>query len=342
MEAWLTVQCGIGIGTARTWVRAASKLESLPRLALAFESGALSLDAVAPLADVATPETDREIAEAAPGWTVKQARELAQWSRGVSDAAAARRFEHRSFRFNDARRTFWMALTDDDYAEVKSALVGRVAGQERARVDGVGGGGEYVPLDQQLYDAVMALFGTAFESGGTGGGGLRPRFRPAIVVHAPLEVLVGALEGSGKVAEIQGLGPIPAEVARRLACDARITFSVEGRDGSILDQGRARRDPTTAQRMEIARRDKGCRFPSCTFVDFTQVHHVTHWTKGGETNLDNLLTLCGRHHSAVHELGWKMSGRADDVVTFVGPHGQVMKSSPSPAWRMPTTRVMRR
>ena len=58
--------------------------------------------------------------------------------------------------------------------------------------------------------------------------------------------------------------------------------------GSILDQGRARRDPTTAQRIEIARRDKGCRVPGCPYCEFTDVHHMRHWTKGGLTNLDNL------------------------------------------------------
>ena len=99
-----------------------------------------------------------------------------------------------------------------------------------------------------------------------------------------------------EVAEVEGVGPIPAEVARRLACDAHVVLSVEARDGSILDQGRARRDPTVAQRIEIARRDKGCRFPGCTFTEFTDVHHIEHWVDGGLTNLDNLVTLCDRHH----------------------------------------------
>ena len=134
------------------------------------------------------------------------------------------------------------------------------------------------------------------------------------------------------MAEIQNLGPISAEVARRLACDADITFSVEGEDGSILDQGRARREPTTAQRIEIARRDKGCRFGTCLFKEFTHVHHVTHWVNGGETNMDNLITLCSRHHNAVHELGWKMQGDANAIMKFTSPHGHVMTSVPSPTW----------
>jgi hypothetical protein len=63
------------------------------------------------------------------------------------------------------------------------------------------------------------------------------------------------------------------------------------------------------------------------------VHHVVHWTSGGQTNQDNLITLCHRHHQAVHELGWKMQGDADDVMTFTSPHGHVMTSVPSPTWR---------
>jgi uncharacterized protein DUF222/HNH endonuclease len=326
MDAWLTEACGVSNGTARQWVKAASSLESLPHLSEAFAEGVLSLDAVAPLAAVATPASDADIARAAPDWTVKQVRELAAWSRGVADADAARRFEHRSFRFNDARRTIWAAFTDDDYAEMKSSLIGRVMGS--AESSGASDPLEYVPLDQRLYDELLRLFRCS-----AGAGRERAeRYRPRVVVHAPLELLMGIEHGG--VAEIQGLGPVPAEVARRLACDAHITFSVERQDGSILDQGRVRRNPTPAQRIEIARRDKGCRFPSCSFVDFTQVHHVQHWTLGGRTDMDNLITLCGRHHNAVHELGWKMRGNADDVMTFTSPHGRTMRSAPSPAWRM--------
>ena len=89
-----------------------------------------------------------------------------------------------------------------------------------------------------------------------------------MVVHADLGFLTGSHPDGG--AELAGVGPISTEVARRLACDAKVVFSVEHGDGSILDQKRVRRSPTMAQRIEIARRDKGCRFASCSFVDFTR------------------------------------------------------------------------
>ena len=174
----------------------------------------------------------------------------------------------------------WVAFTKDDYATAKSALVGRVSADkresERAGRGSLGSADpvesdpvRYVPYDQRLYDALMHLFRLGSEPAS----GRRRAVRPRVVVHAPLELLTGC-SGVPGVAEIQGVGPVSAEVARRLACDANVVLSVEARDGSILDQGRARRDPTVAQRVEIARRDKGCRFPGCSFTEFTDIHHV--------------------------------------------------------------------
>jgi hypothetical protein len=351
MASWVTQRCGVGGPTARQWVRTGSHLESLPKLAAGLASGALSLDLVAPLAEVATPETDAALAAEAKHLSVQQARELVEWHKAVREAeqaaaaaaagrdSGARDYDHRTLRFNDERCTIWAAFTKDDYADAKSALMAAMGWDEATGSLGLEGAGRsrgladpmgYVPLDQRLYDALVDLLRV-----GSGGMGDRTASRPRMVVHAPLELLLGSGSGGGGVAEIQGVGPISAEVARRLACDASISFSVERKDGSILDQGRARREPTTAQRIEIARRDKGCRFPCCTFGEFTHVHHVRHWADGGQTNQDNLITLCGRHHRAVHELGWKMEGTADGVMTFTSPTGHHMKSVPSPTWRRP-------
>ena len=155
MVAWVTGQCGVSTSTARQWVRLAANLESLPCLAQGLASGELSLDLVEPLAEVASAETDAALREASSQWSVRQARELAAWHRaqreeaeaawtanapeGVTEAAAgvdvggsaAREFEHRTLRFNDTRRTIWVAFTRDDYATAKSALVGRVSADKR-------------------------------------------------------------------------------------------------------------------------------------------------------------------------------------------------------------------
>ena len=309
------------------WHRAQREEADAARTAEAEVAGTMAAGAVA----AGTVATETTAANAAAGVDL--------------GGSAAREFEQRTLRFNDTRRTIWVAFAKDDYAAAKSALVGWVSADKRESArrsagasEGSGGNSSsfessdaagYVAYDQRLYDALMQLFAVG---GSASSQPARRRVRPRVVLHAPLELLMGCSAGS--VAEIEGVGPVSAEVVRRLACDANVVLSVEGRDGSILDQGRARRDPTVAQRIEIARRDKGYRFPGCTFTEFTDVHHVQHWTKGGATDLENLVTLCDRHHRAVHELGWTMSGNADERLIFTSPHGRVMRTVPSPTWRM--------
>jgi hypothetical protein len=278
-----------------------------------------------------------------------------------SESESAREYEGRTLRLSDTRQSVWISFTKEDYAVAKSVLVGRVEARQRQRDAAAGpddvptAGADplgYVPYDKQLYDACIDLFrvgsgsgpasgsalgsASASASGAASGAPTRGRssggaVRPRVVVHAPLELLIGC--SNGGVAEIAGVGPVPIEVVRRLACDANVDLAIEDASGSVLNQGRARRDPTPVQRIEIDRRDKGCRFPGCRYTEFTNVHHIVHWAHGGETNFDNLVTLCGRHHRAVHELGWSVSGDADDVLTFTSPHGRPMRSAPSPTWR---------
>ena len=152
----------------------------------------------------------------------------------------------------------------------------------------------------------------------------RCRLAATVIVHADLDRLLHG-DGYGS-ASIEGAGPISAEVARRVACDAEITLSLDAPDGSVLDQRAIGRDPTEPQRIEIRRRDGGCRFPGCTCRSVTDVHHVTWVSKQGPTVMSNLLTLCVAHHSRVHELGWKLDGDAQDEVRFISPSGRVLTS----------------
>jgi hypothetical protein len=154
-----------------------------------------------------------------------------------------------------------------------------------------------------------------------------------VVVHVPLAALVDA---SGETTELAGElerdGLISCDVVRQIVCDATIAVGVDDDVGHTMYEGRSRREPSDAQRREVMRRDRHCRFPGCTNVTFTNTHHVVPWKPGGPTDLGNLALLCLHHHHLVHSGGWTMTGNANDQLTFVGPTGRVMTSRPSPLW----------
>ncbi|HWD54408.1 MAG TPA: DUF222 domain-containing protein [Acidimicrobiales bacterium] len=326
MVAWLVQQCGVAAATAREWVTAAAKLQELPKISDALAQGKLSFDQVKPLVEVAKPATDAQLAEQATHWSAKQVRELAIAARQQSDGQATGFYARRFLRFDDRRRMLTGILPEEQYAVVKGSLVARASRRLKERA----------PFDQRMADALVALCKrdvAGAKKAAEGGevpraGGMR-RNRPTVVVHADLSFLAGG--GGG--AELDVLGPLSREVARRLACDAKVLVSADGSNGQSLNLGRTRRDPSDAQRIEIRRRDKGCRFPGCAHTEFTDVHHVLHWTSGGATDLRNLVELCDRHHRFVHEMGWKLSGDANVELTFRSPTGRLTTSTPSPAFR---------
>ena len=48
-------------------------------------------------------------------------------------------------------------------------------------------------------------------------------------------------------------------------------------------------------------------------------HHLVHWVDGGETNLDNCILLCKRHHRMVHEGGWQLVRTEDGRLIAIAP-----------------------
>jgi hypothetical protein len=334
MRDWLVARCHTSPGRARTLVAAAEALGELPRLHDALSEGDITLDVLAPLIPIATRENDARLAAESVHWTPRRARECAAGIRGQRDADAARQFARRCVRFNDEQCSIWAQFTKDGYAAVKSAIVGRA----RLHTHPSSSDADYESFENRCADALVNVCiegGRRAPSGGKvasgGGGGKFGGSGTTMVVHVDLATL---LQGDGYGdASIEGVGPISAEVARRLACNAHITLSFEAPDGTCLDQKPLRRDPTAAQRIEIARRDNGCRFPGCACSNVTDVHHVVWASKQGPSVLSNLLTLCVGHHSRVHELGWKLDGNANHKVTFTDPHGVRHLSLPSPTWK---------
>src|SRR5690606_25001938 len=100
-----------------------------------------------------------------------------------------------------------------------------------------------------------------------------------------------------------GRAGLPIETVRRIVCDSSLIVLVENREGDRLGVSRKTRVVTTAIRRALWARDKGCRFPGCGRTRYVDAHHIEHWANGGETSLENLMLLCSKHHTLVHEGG---------------------------------------
>lgn len=101
--------------------------------------------------------------------------------------------------------------------------------------------------------------------------------------------------------------PLPADVAELLLCDASIQRLVTGPGGRPLDLGRSSPVVSGAQRTALAHRDRGCVFPTCTRpAHHCDAHHLRHWSRGGKTDLENLVLVCRHHHRLLHGPTWTL------------------------------------
>ena len=145
-----------------------------------------------------------------------------------------------------------------------------------------------------------------------------------VVVHIAHDALCDVTESSG--AEFDDGRAVTVETARRLGCDGALIGVVEGEKGEPLAVGRRTRAVPPAIRRALRVRDGGCRFPGCDRSRFVHAHHIQHWADGGETKLDNLVTLCSQHHRLVHEGGYGVRMNNGEI-EFMRPNGRVMPSA---------------
>ncbi len=325
IEAWISARCRRSTASARVLAHVGQRLFDLPHLQAALSSGEASFDQLRALVDVADPESDAGWAsEVREGRSVRELGELARRAEAEAEAAAegdedvrkAPRTgpERASVRFNDTTSTMTARLPKEAYAEMR----GRLEGLAKE----LGNPGS-VPYDERLGQALVLLCRRATGTNADPA----PYF---VVAHVALSTLLD--EESTLRAELERDGLISSEVVRRLCCDAMMVVALDDEAGHSMYEGRARRFPTDAQRRELMRRDRRCRFPGCEHVRFLNAHHVTPWKPGGRTDLDNLAILCAHHHHLVHSNGWSMSGNANEVLRFVSPDGRITTSHPSPLW----------
>ncbi|WP_139164260.1 HNH endonuclease signature motif containing protein, partial [Arthrobacter sp. ok362] len=147
--------------------------------------------------------------------------------------------------------------------------------------------------------------------GGVAGGVPSPRAQ--VLITVPVLSLLGATD---EPATLDGYGPIPPSMARRLITDGADSFYrvlTDPRDGAPLEIGRTSYRVTKAQRQWLRLRDGRCPFPGCSNHSLdNEADHLLAWADGGTTGITNLGQPCPRHHRLKHSTAWKPTGASKD------------------------------
>jgi hypothetical protein len=220
-------------------------------------------------------------------------------------------------------------LTPEQGAVVQKALEAASdrlyqEGQHAAPPDNMA---EEVTFGQRQADALTLIAESAlnagFDRGSTGDRYqvvLHVQAAPALIGDEPRHVIDLADAGIG----------VSAETSRRVSCDASVVVIREDADGAALEVGRKTRTIPSGLRRALASRDRHCVFPGCS-ARRCDAHHVEHWAGGGRTSLDNLVLLCRRHHTLVHDGGISVEAHDGEMV-FRRPDGRPIELTPATSW----------
>lgn len=161
--------------------------------------------------------------------------------------------------------------------------------------------------------------------------------RATVAVTVPVLTAMGLSE---EPAELEGYGPVPADVARRLAAGAPSFFRIltHPHTGVRLSYGKERYAvPADLKRM-VRHRDTLCRFPGCrTKATGSDIDHTHEWARGGATDAENLAHLCRRHHVLKHQARWRVKQIGNGVLEWTSPAGMVHRSVPDSADEPPSS-----
>jgi hypothetical protein len=346
--SWLRSNCGVTASTAAQRVHMARVLAELPKTMSSLSEGRASFTNVSLIArlaeDVGTESTrsvEDALVTAAEQLDAGRMRYLTLVTRHRLDADGALAQDNR----NHDRRWFACDQTyggvfvlrgelDAEGGAILTTALDALTGP-RARDDDRTG-------SQRRADALVDLASRQLRNGGL------PSVhgqRPHLTVTASLETLQRR-PGAGP-ADLGGAGPVHAETARRIACDSARSLVIVAEspaasdgDGSgrltPLSVGRVIRSIPPSVRTALAKRDGTCRFPGCECpVELTEVHGCEHWAdraqaalgeggdmddiRVGDARLEDLLSLCRRHHRFPHEGGGQIRLNEHGEVEVIEP-----------------------
>ena len=359
----LAQAAGLSRREAAGQVQTAERLQSMPAVRDAVETGQISVANAKTLARVSGQTSadqvdgDVELLEKAAELSVEQfAREAGRWTvKRQADGGES------VYRRQRARRRLSLWDGDDGMVHLRGELDPVTGAKVRKRfiqeaerlrrADLHSGGADKRSLDQRMADALDSLtsHGSIYSKAGeerTGtegsgskssdkcGCGRRPDADITIVQHL-------SADGTDAFAEIAGGDVIPQNVLEEHFCNARIKGVVFSGEGVPLWHGHAKRLVTKAQMNALRARYGAC--GGCgADMWICQGHHIRPVSQGGATNIDNLMLACWACHHKIHHHGWREVPDGRGLYTIAPPerirYGPAHAPDPPPIHSPPPNR----
>jgi hypothetical protein len=338
--SWLATRFKVAWGTAREQVRISRGLQEMPETRRALDEGELSMSAARVL--VTARDTDPSAFERSEGTLVEAARihSVKDLKRVASYWRQAVEREH--------------ALDGEEKLREQRRLHASVSLLGMVRVDG--------NLDPETGETLLTALGAVLDAEARSrredddrspaqrrADALaeicrqwldrvdRPNVageRPHVTVTVGAETLQGTdalSSGWSPTSELDHVGPVSPETARRFACDASVMRVVMAGRSEPLDVGRRTPVVPPSMRRVVIVRDGHCRFPGCDRPHpWCDAHHVVHWADGGPTAVRNLLLLCRRHHRMVHDRSGFLLELLDGRPACRRPDGSLLEDRAPP------------
>ena len=336
----LAQAAGLSRREAAGQVKTAQRLQALPDVQRAVESGQVSFANARALAD-ASDRTSPEVV-AGDSELLAKAASLTpdQFSKEASRWAAQRQDDGGEAAWKRLRRQRRLSVWDDDddgmvhlRGEFDPVAGAKLRKRLHEQAEQLRREDLKLPEDerrtrhQRMADALEELT-TGRVASGSGRRSAR-RADIAIVQHL-------SPEGTRDFAEIAGGETIPQSVLDEHMCNATITGIVFSNKGVPLWHGHSKTIATEAQFRALIAKYGGC--AGCgSHPLLCQAHHIRPVSQGGATDITNMIPLCWHCHQKVHHHGWKVVPDARGLSTIEPPdyirHGPAHATEDRPIHR---------
>ena len=321
---WLNFKCGMGMNAARERVRVARALAELPKISAAFEAGTLSYSKVRAMTRVATPESEDFLLNIAKHGTayhvetlVRKYRQV-QRQRDIDTANAIHVSRELTYYWDeDGALVLHGRLPAEQGAAILKALEMQMEKQFREpSQDDVSAETPEAPETPETPEEPEARSPVAARRADALAEIAETHMNSRPVANSTADRYQVIVHVSDETSWLEDGPHVSAETSRRLGCDCNVIRLQESNEGEPLSIGRRSRLVPPTIRRALRLRDDGCRFPGCTRKHFVDAHHIEHWSKGGETSLENLVQLCREHHRLVHEGGFRCEKTRSGEIVF--------------------------